>query len=168
MKKIYTLLIVLVTQIVFGTTLKLHGNFPNSDGNHVFYDIRSTIHLKCIVDEPLANSIKWYRNETNLKDVKELEDRYTIGVSNDKKESKLTITKMHNNDADAYSCKVKDQRVNFELVGNVAVKLPSNTAIVEGETLRLNCLAVGTKIWIHWTLADNSTIDEEGEHDDPR
>lgn len=158
----------LVTQIALGVTaLNLQGTF-NGDGNYVWYDIRNTITLKCTADEPIANKIDWYRNDSKLKEVNELKDRYTISVSSDKKESRLVIVKAHNNDAGDYSCRYKDQRVEFEAAGNVFVKLPSNTAIVEGETLRLHCTAVGTKIWIHWTLADNSTIDIDGEHDDDR
>lgn len=166
-KIIFVALVVLVTQIALGSTLNLLGHF-HGDGNYVWYDIRNPINLTCTVDEPIASSIKWYKNDTILKDVSALKERYTISVSGDKKRSNLVIPKGHNNDADEYSCKVKDQRVNFEVVGNVFVKLPSNTALVEGENLRLHCTAVGTKIWIHWTLPDNSTVDDDGEHDDER
>lgn len=172
MNTFFVLFIVLVAQITLGATLNLQGEPSSEDENnkYIFYDIRSTITLKCKADEPIAANIKWFKNDTNVKDIDALKERYTIGVSTDKKESKLILTKLHNNDAGSYSCRVKSggDRVDFELAGNVAVKLPSNTMTVEGETLRIQCTAVGTKIWIHWTLNDNSTVDEDGEHDDDR
>lgn len=173
MKTGFIVLTVLVAHFTFGATLNLEGEY-NGEGGNIFYDIKSTTTIKCIADEPIANTIKWFKNSTNIKDLSTFGEHYQISVSGNKKESKLTIIKLSNQDAGSYSCRVKgkeDERVNFELIGNVAVKLPSNTMTVEGETLRILCASAGTKIKIHWemnTLNGNSSFDAEGYHDDER
>lgn len=154
-------LIVLVTQIVPGASLNLQPEYiKDSKDSYVFYNIGKKITLGCLADEKIGNDIEWYRNGSRIEDITELNDRYTITVPKDKKSSKLVVDRAMDTDDGEYSCKARGHSVDFELVGRVIVKIPYYTNLVEGETLRLQCKALGSKFTIHWRLADNSTYDD--------
>lgn len=146
-------------------SLELTGRYEN-EGVFVFYDIKNVLTLKCSSNE--ATDIAWYKNETKVGDVGFLKDRYEISTGDGKKESTFKVLKALQGDAGEYSCRAKGVKQSFQAAGNVAVKLPSNYAIIEGEKLRLHCNAVGAAVSITWYLPDNSTIDEDGDHDDER
>lgn len=143
---------------------ELKGRYEN-DGIFVFYDIKSAITLKCTADENA--DITWFKNDTKVESALSA-DRFTVSRGDTKKESIFKIPKALQSDAGEYSCRAKGKQQSFQVAGNVLVKLPSNTPSVEGEKLRLHCNAVGSSVSITWLLPDNSTIDDDGDHDDPR
>lgn len=130
--------------------------------------MKGSFSLKCTLDEPVAGEIAWFKNETNLKEKVDLQERLAIVTSPDNKESVLTLSKAQNGDAGEYSCRWHEHRVDYNVIANVVVKLPSNAGVVEGEKLKLVCTAVGTKVIIRWTLPDNTTIDGNDEIKDGR
>lgn len=144
---------------------KLEGHYKK-EGTYVFYDIKNQLTLKCTADEP--TDIAWYKNDTKVQDIADLNERYEITTGDGKRESTFKIARALQHDQGAYSCRAKDQKQHFTAAGNVLVKVPSNTNTVEGEKLRLHCNAVGSQVSIVWSLPDNSTIDETNDHHDPR
>lgn len=154
-------------QFSFGVVLTLRGD----ENTRVFYNVKSQIELRCFSDE-LENvsldEIEWFKGQTNVKEVNTLKERYTITTSTDKKESKFTISKALNNDAGEYSCNLKDQKVEYDVIANLAVKLPANSGVVEGEKLKLYCQSVGTKIQIRWIFPNSTRIGEDVEQSDNR
>lgn len=133
-------------------------NLRSENDSKIFYNVRGSFNLKCIVDEAVASEIQWFKNETNVKEVAELKERFVISTTTDNKESKFTINKAVNNDAGDYSCRLQEQKFAYDVIANVAVKLPSNSGVVEGEKLKLHCLTAGTEVTVKWTLPNNTTI----------
>lgn len=147
------------------TAFELKGHYEE-DGVNVYYDVARAIELKCTANE--AADIQWYKNDTKVEDVKALKDRYAISTSDGRKESNFKIARSVQGDAGEYSCRAKGKQQSFQVAGNVLVKLQANVALAEGETLRLHCNAVGTGVVINWILPDNSSIDDNGYHEDDR
>lgn len=154
---------VLCMSVISGLELKGH---YDQQGIYKVYNIKNQLTLKCTANELV--DIVWWKNDSEIKASEHLE----IKVSKDKKTktttSELHISKALNDDSGDYSCRVtKENKIQkFMVVGNVAVKLPANFAVVEGEKLRLQCIAVGYKPVISWILPDNVTI-EDGVVDSP-
>lgn len=149
----------------YANAYELKGDYPN-DGKFVFYDVQRPLSLKCTADE--SGEIVWFKNETKVDKIEHLKDRYSVSLSNGKKESVFKIPRALQHDSGEYSCRAKGQQQVFRVAGNVFVKVHSNINTVEGETLRVHCAAVGTEVQITWLLPDNSTIDDDGDHDDER
>lgn len=159
MTKVNCVLILSVLCISIISGLELTGDY-DQQGIYKVFNIKSPIHLKCTADE--LTDIVWFKNDSEIK----ADEHYEIQVTKDKK-AKQTISELHikkakNEDSGDYSCRVTKENISqkFMVVGNVAVKLPSNFAVVEGEKLRLLCIAVGYKPVINWILPDNVTIDD--------
>ncbi|XP_063699707.1 basigin-like [Culicoides brevitarsis] len=130
------------------------------ENGYKVYNIKGQLHMKCTADEVV--DIVWFKNDSEIKS----DDHYEISQTKDKKHSKTTsdlhIKKALNDDTGDYSCRVvkENKMAKFMAVANVAVKLPANFAVVEGEKLRLHCIAVGYKPVINWILPDNVTIED--------
>lgn len=155
--------------VLFQSSLCIPRPLSGAEDTRIFYNVKGQIDLMCSVEESLANTdIEWYKNETNVKEINELKNRYSIDTTSEKKTSKFTIQKALNNDAGNYSCRLKDDQIVYEVAANVLVKLPSNSGVVEGEKLKLHCQSVGTKMHIRWTLPNNTKIGENMEHVDNR
>lgn len=159
MTKINCALILSVLCISVISGLELVGDY-DQQGIYKVYNIKSHFTLKCTADELV--DIVWFKNESEIK----TDEHFEIRGSKDKKAktttSEVYVKKATNDDSGDYSCRVvkENKSQKFMVVGNVAVKLPSNFAVVEAEKLRLHCIAVGYKPVINWILPDNVTIDD--------
>lgn len=159
MIKINCVLILGVLCISVISGLDLVGDY-DQQGIYKVFNIKSPWHLKCTANELV--DIVWFKNESEIK----ADEHFEIRNSKDKKakttSSELHVKKAVNDDSGEYSCQVtkENQSQKFKVVGNVAVKLPSNFAVVEGEKLRLLCIAVGYKPVINWILPENVTIED--------
>uniref|UniRef100_A0A336L454 CSON003047 protein n=1 Tax=Culicoides sonorensis TaxID=179676 RepID=A0A336L454_CULSO len=148
--------------------LELKGEYDQK-GIYKVYNIKTPFSLKCTADELVE--IAWFKNDSEIK----ANDHYQIEATKDKKAktttSILSIQKPLNDDGGDYYCRVvkQDKSQKFMVIGNVAVKLPAHFAVVEGEKLKLHCIAVGYKPTINWILPDNVTIEDGAiESDDSR
>lgn len=159
MTKINCVLILSILCISIISGLELTGDY-DQQGIYKVFNIKSALKLKCTANELV--DIVWFKNESEIKS----DENTIIQVSKDKKTkqttSELHIKKALKDDSGDYSCHVtkENKSQKFNVVANVAVKLPSNFAVVEGEKLRLQCIAVGHKPIINWILPDNVTIDD--------
>lgn len=84
-----------------------------------------------------------------------LNDRHRILAQ----ENKFIIERTLENDAGNYSCKTGDLSGEITVVAKPAARLPPNTSVIEGEKLRILCLAAGkpTPV-IEWTIGNNLII----------
>lgn len=122
------------------------------------FEIRYPLILSCNVTAPDFPALKWRKNGTDVSKVASLTGRYKEIAE----ERKFVIEKTDAADAGTYECWVDSLKegATFNVYANVAVRVPSNTGVVEGEKLTIHCLAVGTDPSITWTIAGNTTINE--------
>ncbi|XP_055684115.1 neuroplastin-like isoform X2 [Lutzomyia longipalpis] len=132
-------------------------NYDHKEAKLKVFEIKQPLVLFCNVTEPGDHEIHWSRNGTSVDKVAELKGRHTILKS----EYKLVIDRAQESDAGLYTCSLpRGQSKDINVVANVAVKLPSNMAVVEGERLAIQCIVVGTDPIINWTILDNLTSSE--------
>ncbi|GAB0096788.1 hypothetical protein DMENIID0001_123540 [Sergentomyia squamirostris] len=135
-------------------------NYDNTEAKLKVFEIKHPLVLFCNVTEAGNHELQWFRNGTSVENLGDLKGRYTILKS----EHKFVIDRTQESDAGLYTCNLPHlaQSKDINVVANVAVKLPSNTAVVEGEKLAIQCIVVGTDPIINWTILDNATA----EHND--
>lgn len=92
-----------------------------------------------------------YKNGVSVSKDTSLNDRYRILPQ----ENKFIIERTVENDAGNYSCKIGELSGDITVVAKPAARLPPNTSVVEGEKLRIHCLAAGkpTPV-IEWTIGN--------------
>uniref|UniRef100_A0A1I8NUC4 Ig-like domain-containing protein n=1 Tax=Stomoxys calcitrans TaxID=35570 RepID=A0A1I8NUC4_STOCA len=129
-------------------------NYDNADQQQLIsFDIRSPLHIHCNIQGEGNNSLTWEKNGVEVSKIKELEGRYRIVVA----ERSFMIDKTDVHDDGLYSCVANNQRKDFNVVANLAVRVPSNLGVVEGEKLSIVCTVVGTNPQLSWTFG-NLTI----------
>lgn len=123
------------------------------------------------------------KNGTDVSQVKELEGRYRILAA----ERKFIIEKTDVHDDGLYSCVANGQKKDFNVVGKftkyihtytytyicnihicflyifqiiakIAVRVPSNTGVVEGEKLSIVCTVVGTNPQLSWSFGESQVF----------
>ncbi|TMW51270.1 hypothetical protein DOY81_003656, partial [Sarcophaga bullata] len=98
------------------------------------------------------------KNGTDVNKVPELHGRFRIIEA----ERKFIIDKTEINDDGVYSCVANQKRKNINVIANVVVRVPSNSGVVEGEKLTIECTVVGTDPKLSWAfrnLTINSTYE---------
>lgn len=117
------------------------------------YEINTALVLSCnYTSTSGSNELKWLKNG---KDVSAEIDptRFRIIAA----ENKFIIDKTVEKDAGKYECSVEGLgSAEINVVAEIALKLPTNTAVVEGEKLTIHCLVIGTDPIITWTVGNES------------
>uniref|UniRef100_A0A1L8DA04 Putative basigin n=1 Tax=Nyssomyia neivai TaxID=330878 RepID=A0A1L8DA04_9DIPT len=133
-------------------------NYDHKEAKLKVFEIKQPLVLFCNVTEAGNHEIQWSRNGTSVENLADLKGRHTVLKS----EHKLVIDRAQESDAGLYTCSLPrvGQSKDINVVANVAVKLPSNMAVVEGERLAIQCIVVGTDPIINWTILDNFTASE--------
>jgi len=119
--------------------------------------IDSPLLLSCNVTADGHHTIIWKKNDTNVKDIKELKGRYQIID----KANQFIIATPEVYDAGKYSCSIPNlEEAEIHVIANVYFKkLPENMAVVEGEKLQIHCKAFGTNPVVTWKIGNNETLD---------
>ncbi|XP_073826505.1 immunoglobulin domain-containing protein Bsg [Musca autumnalis] len=128
-------------------------NYDNVEQQLKVYDIRAPLVLSCEITGEGNYELTWERNGTEVSKVKELEGRYRILAA----ERKFIIEKTDVHDDGLYSCVANNVRKDFNVVAKIAVRVPSNSGVVEGEKLSIVCTVVGTNPQLSWSFG-NLTI----------
>lgn len=139
---------------------ELTPNYDVPDDKLKLFDgrIKEPLLLSCKASTTNQYTLIWKKNDTNVKDIKELQGRYQIID----KENKFIITNPEVYDAGKYSCSIPELNAAAEInvVANVYFKkLPENMAVVEGEKLQIHCKAFGTDPVVTWKIGNNETLD---------
>ncbi|KMY88925.1 uncharacterized protein Dsimw501_GD23503, isoform J [Drosophila simulans] len=130
---------------------KLVPNYDNAKHQMKFYDIRSPLVLSCNVKDGTPGGVLiWKKNGTAVTEVPSLRGRFKLIAD----ENKFIIDKTDTNDDGKYSCEFDGESKEIEVIARVVVRVPSNTAVVEGEKMSVTCSVVGTNPELTWTFAN--------------
>lgn len=142
-----------------GTSSILTPNYDVPTDKLKLFDlsIESPLLLSCNVNADGDHTLVWKKNDTNVKDVKELKDRYQIID----KANQFIIAAPELYDAGKYSCSIPSlEEAEINVIANVYIKkLQENIAVVEGEKLQIHCKAFGTNPVVTWKIGGNDTLD---------
>ncbi|XP_041631830.2 basigin isoform X1 [Drosophila kikkawai] len=130
---------------------KLVPNYDNVEHQMKFYDIRTPLVLSCNVRDadPTAPLI-WKKNGTAVTEVASLRGRFKLIDA----ERKFIIDRSESHDDGLYSCEIDGESKNINVIARVVVRVPSNTAVVEGEKMSVTCTVLGTKPQLSWTFGN--------------
>ncbi|KAI8125053.1 Basigin [Lucilia cuprina] len=134
-------------------------NYDNVEHQLKAFEIRTPLVLSCNVTDSSVTDITWEKNGTDVRKVKELEGRYRIIAA----ERKFIIDRTDINDDGVYSCVANNQKKDINVYAKIAVRVPSNMGVVEGEKLTIICTVVGTDPKLSWTFR-NLTINSTSQH----
>ncbi|XP_050740995.1 uncharacterized protein LOC108036693 [Drosophila biarmipes] len=130
---------------------KLVPNYDNIEHKMKFYDIKTPLVLSCNVkDETTKAVLIWKKNNTLVTDEPSLKGRFKIIAD----EKKFIIDKTEANDHGNYTCEIDGESQRIEVIARVVVRVPSNTAVVEGEKMSVTCTVVGTDPQLTWTFGN--------------
>ncbi|XP_017060423.2 basigin isoform X2 [Drosophila ficusphila] len=128
---------------------KLVPNYDNIEHQMKFYDIRHPLVLSCNVKDTPGVLI-WKKNNTDVTQVPSLKGRFKLIEA----ENKFIIDKTDASDDGLYSCSINEESRNITVIARVIVRVPSNTAVVEGEKMSVTCSVVGTDPQLSWTFGN--------------
>ncbi|KAH8323249.1 hypothetical protein KR067_003748, partial [Drosophila pandora] len=137
---------------------KLVPNYDNVEQQMKFYEIRTPLVLSCNVKSETTTPLIWKKNHTNVMEVDSLKGRYKIIEA----ERKFIIEKTDASDDGTYSCEIEGESKTFNVIAKVAVRVPSNTAVVEGEKMSITCVVVGTAP--HWSFGNLTLTNSTGRY----
>jgi len=138
----------------------LEPNYDNAAHNLKVFDETKTkpLILSCNITTPGKYKLSWSRNGTDVSLDPQLRDRYEIIDP----ENKFIISHPKEEDAGIFTCSIPELRESkdFNVVAKVYFKQISHSAaVVEGEKLKLHCIAYGTNPEIKWVIG-NETYEE--------
>jgi len=127
--------------------------------NYKLFDIRGPLVLSCNVtfvpEKPYV--LEWLKDDKPVADVPSLQSRYKLLAA----ENKFVIDRTQESDGGEYTCRPQNASENMfakiTAVGKPVAKLPPNTNVVEGEKLKLICIAMGNpKPVVEWTVGNET------------
>uniref|UniRef100_U5EQY7 Putative basigin n=1 Tax=Corethrella appendiculata TaxID=1370023 RepID=U5EQY7_9DIPT len=135
-------------------------NYDYPDQQIKLFDVRNPLVLSCNVKRDGDYELSWTKDGVDVSKVESLKSRYNII----KEEHKFIIDRALESDAGLYTCSVKSLGESSEIrvIANVAVKLPSNSPVVEGEKLTITCIVVGTDPELSWRVGNETYSESEG------
>ncbi|XP_032307563.2 uncharacterized protein LOC6497578 isoform X1 [Drosophila ananassae] len=139
---------------------KLVPNYDNVEQQMKFYEIRTPLVLSCNVKSETTTPLIWKKNHTNVMEVDSLKGRYKIIEA----ERKFIIEKTDASDDGTYSCEIEGESKTFNVIAKVAVRVPSNTAVVEGEKMSITCVVVGTAPQLSWSFGNLTLTNSTGRY----
>ncbi|XP_055588574.1 uncharacterized protein LOC129740941 isoform X2 [Uranotaenia lowii] len=140
-------------------------NFDDPSTSLKYFDIGKALTLGCNVTIAGTHELSWSKDGVNVSDIESLKDRYRII----KEENKFIISRALDSDAGSYACSIRAQNASrsFNVVANVVVKFQSTeigkTNMVEGDALKLHCVAYGTNPHLTWVVG-NHTLSSGTDH----
>ncbi|XP_017068449.1 neuroplastin isoform X2 [Drosophila eugracilis] len=129
---------------------KLVPNYDNIEHKMKFYDIKFPLVLSCNVKDETPGVLIWKKNNTAVTEVPSLKGRFKIIAA----ENRFIIDKTDVHDDGLYSCEYNGESQNITVIARVMVRVPSNTAVVEGEKMSVTCTVVGTDPQLSWTFGN--------------
>lgn len=137
-------------------------NYDNEQYKLKVFDETKTkpLILSCNITKPGQYTLSWLRNSKDVSLDPQLKGRYEI--IND--EHKFIISIPKEEDAGTFTCKepTLGER-DFNVAAKVYFKqLNHNQAVVEGEKLKLHCIAYGTDPEIKWVIDDQVYEESKG------
>lgn len=134
------------------------------DYNIKFYDIRHQFQIACnVTTTDSSYEVVWKKDNVSVKLVPGLKDRTTLKKDGNK--HILNIEKPEASDSGSYLCVyevggVEKTSVNLTLSAKPAVKISSNTNVVENEKLLITCTVLGNPTPIVTWQVGNRTLNE--------
>ncbi|KAG4073086.1 hypothetical protein HA402_009505 [Bradysia odoriphaga] len=135
-------------------------NYDNEQYKLKVFDETKTkpLILSCNITTPGKHTLSWLRNNQDVSLDPQLKGRYEIIDV----ENKFIISNPKEEDAGKFTCRLADTGEEKEF--NVAAKmyfkqLNHNQAVVEGEKMKLHCIAYGTEPEIKWVI-ENEVYEE--------
>ncbi|KAH8409466.1 hypothetical protein KR222_006334 [Zaprionus bogoriensis] len=134
----------------------LQPKYSNVEQQMVFYDIRTPLILSCnTINNTDANEIlTWKKDGVNVTEVEKLKGRYKLINA----ERKLIIDKSIAEDVGNYTCEFKGVSKPIQVISRVVVRVPSNTAVVEGEKMVITCSVLGYKPQLSWSFGNYTNV----------
>ncbi|EDW35137.1 GL24757 [Drosophila persimilis] len=127
-------------------------NYDNVEHEMKFYDIRGPLVLSCNVKsdstDPLICVGK--KTHTDVMNVDVLKGRFKLINA----ERKFIIDRAEAYDDGLYSCEINGVSRDINVIARVVVRVPSNTAVVEGEKMSVTCSVVGSAPQLSWTFGN--------------
>lgn len=119
------------------------------------FTVHRSLVLACDVTPASANiELLWTRDGQDVRQIKNLEGRFQILSA----EHKFVIDRTVEEDYGLYACEYGNRRAIFNVVANVATRLPRENQLNEGESLWIVCRVVGTAPIVSWILPNNVTL----------
>ncbi|XP_068151924.1 uncharacterized protein Bsg [Drosophila tropicalis] len=136
-------------------------NYDNAEHQMKFYTIKSPLVLSCNVKNlESSGPLIWKKNGTNVMDVASLRGRFRLIEA----EQKFIIDKAEPQDDGQYSCEINSLSKVINVLARVVVRVPSNTAVVEGEKMSVTCSVVGTDPQLIWTYRNLTLRNSTGRY----
>lgn len=151
----------LLTSAVYSQGVTLNPHYDDANTKLRVFTVHRPLILFCDVS-PATTSIKliWTRDGKDVHQESDLEGRFQILDA----EHKFIIDRTRDDDDGLYACELGNQRAIFNVVSNVASRLPKDTQLTEGESLWIVCRVVGTAPKITWILPDNTSLTNSTDH----
>lgn len=130
------------------SAFELVPNYDNVAHKMKFYEFGQPLVLSCNVTQDYK--LNWFVNDTNVLELDTLKNRVELIQA----EGKLIIKKTNLYDGGYYKCEANKQSAVIQVVVNAIVRLPSNTAVVEGEKLTITCATFNTNPTISWLIGN--------------
>ncbi|KAJ6633716.1 Basigin, partial [Pseudolycoriella hygida] len=102
-----------------------------------------------------------YRNKVDVGEDPQLKGRHNVIPA----ENSFIISKPKEEDAGKFTCEIPElgESKEFNVVAKMYFKqIPHSTAVVEGEKLKLHCIAYGTDPEIKWVIGDEVYEESRG------
>ncbi|XP_026843815.1 uncharacterized protein LOC6602227 isoform X1 [Drosophila persimilis] len=125
-------------------------NYDNVEHEMKFYDIRGPLVLSCNVKSDSTDPLIWKKNHTDVMNVDVLKGRFKLINA----ERKFIIDRAEAYDDGLYSCEINGVSRDINVIARVVVRVPSNTAVVEGEKMSVTCSVVGSAPQLSWTFGN--------------
>lgn len=152
MKYLIAAAIFCISAVVAQQVITVTPNYDYPDEKVKVFYIRRALVLRCDLSVTGEYEIEWWKDGLNVKEVPSLSKRYrTTG-------NEFRVDNTVESDAGFYECvfPIIRQNATIEAIANVDVGLPKDFYVVEGETLKLKCLVVGTNPIISWIVGNES------------
>lgn len=129
-----------------------------------FYDIKSSMHLSCnLTGADSTGKIVWKKEDKLIGDIPHLHSRSKFNKKATRYD--LVVEKAEVSDAGNYSCvymvdNAEQSSIEFIVSSKPAVRVQSNTNVVEGEKLHIPCTVLGNPPPIVYWKVGNETYEE--------
>ncbi|XP_077299246.1 immunoglobulin domain-containing protein Bsg isoform X2 [Arctopsyche grandis] len=150
-------LLLLLTQHIARAENSIKPNYDHDQ--YKIFDIRTPLVLSCNVTMEGKYELEWLKDDSPVSEDKGLRDRYRIIAD----ENKFVIERTVEGDAGIYTCKAGDLQATIDAVAKPTVRLPPNTSVVEGEKLRIHCVAAGKPTpSVEWAIGNETYNESRG------
>lgn len=143
--------------------ITLNPQYDDATSQLRIFTVHRSLILSCtITPTALAGNaeLSWSRDGKDVREDSQLEGRFQILAA----EHKFVIDRTVADDHGIYACELGTNKAIFNVVANVASRLPRDTQLIEGESLWIVCRVVGTTPKVSWILPNNSTITNSTGH----